>query len=152
MGDSPRTASVDSYALRWPILLDNDPCPTSGAGTAAAAPAINRRLRNPILILSRTLKCWGSPDGSGYIAILPTCGPFLIVSYRSESIGDPLDGMGYVATRPICGPLLIFSPAMKFWEPPTRQGLCGHDAHLWAIAHFVPHSKALGTPQTAGVM
>ena len=37
----------------------------------------------------------------------------------------------YVATRPTCGPRLMLSPAVKCWEPPRRQGLCSHLAHLW---------------------
>ena len=65
---------------------------------------------------------------------------------RFEALETPAHGRGYVATRPTCGPLLILSRNLKRWGPPIRQGLCPHQAHLWADADFAPRSKALGTP------
>ena len=52
----------------------------------------------------------GTPDGRGYVANLPTCGPLLILS-PALSFGDPLDGKGYVFNLPTCGSLLILTPA-----------------------------------------
>ena len=46
---------------------------------------------------------------------------------------------------------LILSPALKRWEPPGRQGLGRHAAHLWATSDSLPRREALGTPKTAGV-
>ena len=53
--------------------------------------------------------------------------------------------MGYAAKAPTCGALLILYRAMKCGGPSRGQGLC---SHLWVTADFVPHYKALGTPQT----
>ena len=43
--------------------------------------------------------------------------------------------------------LLILLPALKWWGPPRRQGLCSHLAHLWATSDFAPRSEAVGIPQ-----
>ena len=37
--------------------------------------------------------------------------------WRLWSVGEPLDGRGYVAILPTCGPLLILSPALESWGP-----------------------------------
>ena len=63
----------------------------------------------------------------------------------------PPNGRGYLANPPTCGPLLILSPALKRWEPSKRQGLCHQSAHLWAMADFVPRFEALGTPKRQGL-
>ena len=60
--------------------------------------------------------------------------------------------MGYVAILATCGPPLILPPALKRWGPPGRQGLCSHLAHLWATYDSVPRSEAVATPQAAAVM
>ena len=57
-----------------------------------------------------------------------------------------------MAMLPTCGPPLILPPALKRWGPPMRQGLCSHLAHLRATSDSAPHSEAMGTPQAAGVM
>ena len=57
-----------------------------------------------------------------------------------------------MAHLPTCGPLLILPPDLKRWGPPRRQGLCSHLTHLWASSDLAPRSKAVGTPQAAGVM
>ena len=82
---------------------------------------------------SQSAHLWATPD------FLP----------RFEGL-ETLDGRGYVANLPTCGPLLVLSPAPKHCGPPRRQGLCSQSAHLWAIAGFVPHSKALWTPDGRG--
>ena len=69
----------------------------------------------------------------------------------SEVLGSPHDE-GYVANPPTFTPPPILSPALKRWEPLTRQGLCSQSAHWWATFHFVPCSKALETPQIARVV
>ena len=51
-----------------------------------------------------------------YVANVPTCGPFLILS-PTEALGTPLDGRGYATSLPICGPILILSPALKDRDP-----------------------------------
>ena len=71
---------------------------------------------------------------------------------RFEASGIPPNGRGYVATRPSYDPLLILYPSLKCWGPPTWQGLCSPEAHLWASCDFIPCSETLGSPQMAGVM
>ena len=76
-----------------------------------------------------------------------------VTTHRGKGSGGyPPGGRGYVATLPTCGPLLILPPARKRWGPPRWQGLCSHLAHLWATSVSAPRSKAVGTPQAAGVM
>ena len=58
----------------------------------------------------------------------------------------------YVANLPTCWPLLIFSPALKRWGSPRRQGLCSQSAHVWATSDFLPCFEVLGTPLMARVM
>ena len=53
------------------------------------------------------LKHRGPPDGRGYVANPPICGPFLILSPCSEALGTPPDGRGYVANLPICTEYLV---------------------------------------------
>ena len=60
--------------------------------------------------------------------------------------------MGYVATLPTCGPFLILPPALKRRGPPRRQGLRSHLAHLWATSDSAPRSEVVGTPEAAWVM
>ena len=74
----------------------------------------------------------------------------MILSPTLKPRGPP-DGGGYVANPPTCGPLLTFSLALKRWEPPGLEALCSQSTHLWTIADFVPGSKVLETPQTAGL-
>ena len=62
------------------------------------------------------MKRWG-PDGKGYVATRPTCGPLLFLSPTLKHRNPP-NGKGYVATLLTCGPMMILSP----------------------------HSEALGTP------
>ena len=107
-----------------------------------------------MLILSPTLKYWGSPSRQGLchqFAHLWATADFIP---RSEPLGTPPSSTGkcYVANLPICGPLLILFPALKRWGPPSRQVLCSQMAHLWAIVEFVPRSKTLGTHVWSGVM
>ena len=59
---------------------------------------------------------------------------------------------GYVAIVPTSGPLLILPPALKRRGSPRRQGLCSHLAHLWATFASAPRSEAEGLPKAAGVM
>ena len=49
----------------------------------------------------------------------------------------PSPGDCRVGHGPVAFCLLILSPALKRWGPPSRQGLCGHPAHLWATSDFV---------------
>ena len=44
------------------------------------------------------------------------------------------------------------SLALKCWGPLRWQGLGRQYAHLWATAHVVSRSEALGTPHTVGAM
>ena len=60
--------------------------------------------------------------------------------------------MGYVATLPTCGPFLILPPALKRRGPPRQHGLCSHLAHKWATSDSAPRSEAEGIPEAAGVM
>ena len=71
--------------------------------------------------------------------------------YRNRPLIPP-GGKGYVAILPTCGPPLILLPALKRWGPPKRQGLCSHLAHSWATCDSAPRSEAVGTPQVSGVM
>ena len=45
--------------------------------------------------------------------------------------------------------MLFLSRAMRRWEPHRWQRLCSHQAHLWAIADFVP-LQSVGDPYKAG--
>ena len=65
---------------------------------------------------------------------------------------DPTGGTGYVAILPTCGPPMILPPSVKRWGPPRRQVLCCCPAHLWATSDSAPRSETVGTPQAAGVM
>ena len=53
-----------------------------------------------------------------------------------QSIREPGDGRGYVATVPTCGPFLLLSLCRAFGTPKTA-GLGSHGAHMWAISDFV---------------
>ena len=106
----------------------------------------------PLLILSPALKCWGPPDGRGYVATRPTCGPLLILSPALKWWRPPT-WQGLCSHQAHLWATSDFlSPAVKRWGPPTQSGLCSHPAHLWAIADFVPRFEVLGTPQTVGVV
>ena len=41
-------------------------------------------------------------------------------------------------------------PALKWWGPPKRQGLCSQSAHLWATADPPPSLKRWGPPDRKG--
>ena len=116
----------------------------------------------------------------GNVAVLPTCGPILILPSplklsrpprrqglcshgahlwatsdlfpRYAAVGTSLGGKGYVGTLPSFGPPPILLPAVKRWGPPRRQGLCSHLAHLWATTVSAPAFEAVGIPQAARVM
>ena len=61
-------------------------------------------------------------------------------------------GRGYTAVLPSCGPLLILSSSLKCWGTPKRQVSCRQCSHLWATAKFVLRAKVLGNPHAAAVM
>ena len=65
-----------------------------------------------------------------------------LFGYFECVVGDPPGGRGYVAILPTCGPSLILPAALKPWGPPRRQGLCSHLAHLWPTSESAPHSEA----------
>ena len=43
---------------------------------------------------------------------------------------EPPNGKGYVANLPTCGPILILSPALNRWRLPKQQGSCSQSVHL----------------------
>ena len=60
-----------------------------------------------------------SPNGRGYVATQPSCGPPSDLVPRSKALGTPPpDNRAYVAAGPPCGPLLIMSPTLKHLGPP----------------------------------
>ena len=61
------------------------------------------------------------------------------------------DGRGYVATVPTCRPFLILSPGAKHWGPPRGHGLGSHCAHMWAISDFVPRAERWGPLRRQGL-
>ena len=61
------------------------------------------------------------------------------------------DGRGYVAAVPTCRPFLILSPGAEHWGPPRRQGLRSRCAHMWAISDFVPRAERWGPLRRQGL-
>ena len=57
-----------------------------------------------------------------------------------------------MAILPTCGPLLILRPTLSQRGSPRRQGLYSHLAHLWANSDCAPRFEAVGIPEAAAVM
>ena len=94
----------------------------------------------------------GIPEAArGYVAILPTSGPLLVLPPALKRSGSPEAARGYVATLPTSGPLPVMTPAVKRRGVLRRQGLGSHLAHKWAISDSAPCSEAEGIPEAAGV-
>ena len=94
----------------------------------------------------------GNPQAAGLCSHLAHLWATSNSHPRCEAVGTPPGGKGSLATLPTYGPLLILPPALKWWGPPRRQGLCSHLARLWATSDSVPSSEVVGKPQAAGVM
>ena len=58
-----------------------------------------------------SLKCWEPPRQQGLCSQAAHLSATAGFVPRSEALGTPPDGRGYVANVPTCGPLLILSPA-----------------------------------------
>ena len=91
----------------------------------------------------------GTPDGRGYVANVPTCGPQLTWLPALKLRGAPIR-QGLCAHLPTTGPLLSLFPAPKRWGSPTWQGLCSQFTHMCAIAALVPLFEVLATPRRRG--
>ena len=76
-----------------------------------------------VLIVSPTVWHWGPPRRQ---ALCTHPAHLWATSDFVPLFGHSPDGKGYVATSPTCGPLLgpmlILLPALKLWGPRTRKG------------------------------
>ena len=108
----------------------------------------NFSICGPLPLLSTRLKIREHPNGSGDVANLPICAPFLMCSATFEGLGVPKWQGFHEANVPICGGFLIFFPL--FESRPTQLRVCSVFAHLWATFDVARSFEAVRTSNQKG--